>query len=197
MPKTENDSRKAILTAAKAGTHDAPELPEYPVSHITGDLVQHFTQQVNAVGGKVVSLTSLEALQTVISEHYPAEKTVYSNLELPVNSLSLSDIKDEHDLNDSDLTILQGKLGVAENGAIWVDEGSLTHRVAPFICQHLVLLLEKDTLVPFLHEAYGQLTNEQLTFGTFISGPSKTADIEQSLVIGAHGPKSLLVCLVG
>ncbi len=38
-----------------------------------------------------------------------------------------------------------------------------------------------------MHETYGQLKNEQYKFGVFISGPSKTADIEQALVMGHTG----------
>jgi L-lactate dehydrogenase complex protein LldG len=48
-----------------------------------------------------------------------------------------------------------------------------------------------------MHQAYDALTFGRAEFGTFIAGPSKTADIEQSLVIGAHGPRSLTVFCIG
>lgn len=51
-----------------------------------------------------------------------------------------------------------------------------------------------------MHQAYERLaglgTNERTNYGTFIAGPSKTADIEQSLVISAQGPRSLDVLIV-
>lgn len=46
-----------------------------------------------------------------------------------------------------------------------------------------------------MHQAYKKLSSNAIDFGVFISGPSKTADIEQSLVIGAHGALSLSVFL--
>jgi L-lactate dehydrogenase complex protein LldG len=50
--------------------------------------------------------------------------------------------------------------------------------------------------VPTLHEAYQQLAVNEAGYGVFKAGPSKTADIEQSLVIGEHGSMSLLVFII-
>ena len=65
--------------------------------------------------------------------------------------------------------------------------------MAPFICQHLVINVKKT--VPHMHAAYEELGKVNSGFGLFLSGPSKTADIEQSLVIGAHGARSLTVVI--
>ena len=66
-----------------------------------------------------------------------------------------------------------------------------------FLTQHLVLLLERSSLVDQMHEAYARLGARvgQTGYGCFLCGPSKTADIEQALVVGAHGPRSLAVVL--
>src|SRR5690606_16996516 len=91
---------------------------------------------------------------------------------------------------------IRGTLGVAENGAVWVKEGDMQHRLLPFLCQHLVLVVDADTLVDNMHEAYNRIRIDEEGYGLFIAGPSKTADIEQSLVVGAHGPRSLVVYII-
>jgi L-lactate dehydrogenase complex protein LldG len=88
---------------------------------------------------------------------------------------------------------IDGEFGVAENGAIWLTEEAMPHRVAPFICQHLVINVKK--IVPNMHAAYEELGKVKSGFGLFLAGPSKTADIEQSLVIGAHGARSLTIVI--
>jgi L-lactate dehydrogenase complex protein LldG len=91
---------------------------------------------------------------------------------------------------------MHGEFGVAENGAIWLTDATMGDQVLPYITEHLILIIRHDAIVPTLHEAYEQIGNANYTLGTFLAGPSKTADIEQSLVLGAHGSKSLLVYLL-
>ncbi len=101
------------------------------------------------------------------------------------------------DFRQVDLSIIRGAFGVAENGSVWVPESSLPVRVLPFICTHLIILLNRANLVAHMHEAYRRALLPEIPFGVFIAGPSKTADIEQSLVIGAQGPKSVMILLDG
>ena len=96
----------------------------------------------------------------------------------------------------SDFFLASGEFAVAENGAVWVTDAGLTQRVLYFVVQHLALVVPARQVLHNMHEAYDRLAFDQPGFGLFLSGPSKTADIEQSLVIGAHGPRSLTVFLV-
>jgi L-lactate dehydrogenase complex protein LldG len=105
-------------------------------------------------------------------------------------------IADPHDLAGLDLCVLRADLGVAENGAVWIDGRHLPHRALVVIAEHLAVVVDLQALVPDLHQAYARLAVGG-GFGLFLAGPSKTADIEQSLVIGAHGARSCTVLLVG
>ena len=104
-------------------------------------------------------------------------------------------------LANLDWAILPGEFGVAENGAIWVTGLAARHRAVYFLCEHLVLVLSASQILHNMHQAYQRIagfgSDDRPPFGAFVAGPSKTADIEQSLVIGAQGPRSLDVLLVG
>jgi len=91
---------------------------------------------------------------------------------------------------------VDGAFGVAENGAVWIDKvPESAGRVDLFIHEKLIVRLPKDQIVNNMHEAYSRIGEKASGYGIFISGPSKTADIEQALVFGAHGPKELSVVL--
>ncbi len=95
-----------------------------------------------------------------------------------------------------DLAIVKGEFAVAENGAVWIKNKDNRHRSLYFIAQNIVIVVNKDSIVNNMHEAYELISFEEGNYGVFVSGPSKTADIEQSLVIGAHGPKSGYVIFI-
>jgi L-lactate dehydrogenase complex protein LldG len=112
-------------------------------------------------------------------------------------TLELASVPDPHALQDLDVAVLRGEFAVAENGAVWLEGRTLHHRAVFVITDHLVLVVGKDEVVSDMHEAYARLEGRERGYGLFISGPSKTADIEQALVIGAQGARSCTVLLVG
>ena len=102
-------------------------------------------------------------------------------------NVRIEDAADPHQLEDVDFFVAPGQFGVAENAAVWVTDQGIRHRVLYFLTQHLALVLPTAELVDNMYQAYQRLSFAEPGFGLFLSGPSKTADIEQSLVIGAHG----------
>lgn len=92
--------------------------------------------------------------------------------------------------------VLPGRFAVAENGAVYVDASDTASRADVVSCEHLVLIVSSTTIVATMHEAV-RLMPTSSACGWFLSGPSKTADIEQSLVIGAQGARTLTVLLRG
>jgi len=102
----------------------------------------------------------------------------------------------KQELEKVQTVIVPGQLGVAENGAMWIDETNLPNRLLPFVTEQLIIVLNEGNMVRDMFEAYRRINLGDVGFGVFISGPSKTADIEQSLVYGAHGAKKLVVMIV-
>jgi L-lactate dehydrogenase complex protein LldG len=184
-------SRTAILNAIRAINREEKPLPETPLFELSTEVESAFIQSIEGNKGEV--MTELDFLAWMEQIDFP-KRLSFSEKFSNLSNLTLPE--DPHELDDLNLAILEGQFGVAENGAIWLDDRQLPQRVLPFITEHLAIVLKRSQLVPTLHQAYERIGNTESGFGLFIAGPSKTADIEQSLVIGAHGAKSLRVILM-
>lgn len=189
-------SRERILQAVRANRGELRPLPELPAGAVLpDDAVQRFMAMVEEVGGEARLVTEAEVHALIASRDSEAATVVSMVAEYPHSTTKVSARSPLAALEGIDLVVLRGALGVVENGAIWLTEEAMTHRALPFVAMHLVLLLRADQLVADMHGAYAALALDRGTsgFGVFVSGPSKTADIERALVIGAQGPRSLLV----
>ena len=157
---------------------------------------QTFSTMLESVGGKALVIDKKD-LDKTIKDLYPDEKQIASNVDFcTIGNFDANSQDDVHTLKDIDLAVVKGNFAVAENGAIWMKDQNNRHRALYFIAQNIVIVIEEKEILNNMHEAYQKLNFDNSGYGAFISGPSKTADIEQSLVIGAHGPKSGYVIFI-
>jgi L-lactate dehydrogenase complex protein LldG len=163
----------------------------YPVGdqHVS---IDNFKNAIQANGGDVFEAHDLSAIESFIASQYAPGTKVVSNIVGATMSIHAG--RSSSEMNTVDVCVLKAELGVAENGALWLPEKNMIDRCLPFITQHLIVLINKEDIVSDMHEAYRKITLGG--YGVFIAGPSKTADIEQSLVIGAHGARSHTVFLL-
>jgi L-lactate dehydrogenase complex protein LldG len=195
------NNRDAILRDLRRSSPPLSPLPEYPAAITYENPEAQFAETFTSVGGRffrVARFAELDAELTKLDLYTQARKIVSLVPGAGASTVDVSVMKRPHELLGVDLAIIAGEFGVAENGAVWVPGRSLGPQRAIFvISEHLVLIVPAGRIVHTMQHAYDRIRFERRGFGLFISGPSKTADIEQSLVIGAHGPRSCTLFLLG
>jgi L-lactate dehydrogenase complex protein LldG len=192
-------SRAAILGAIRKNAAPPKPLPivTLPAGAATYEPVAKFTEVLTGIGGRVVPLWPGDDLCAIISQVYADMGSIVTTLkDTPFDAVPPAAEDEPQVLAPVEVALLPAMMGVAENGAVWLTEAQYRIRVLPFICQHLAVVLQADAIVANMHDAYEHIAGQAYGFGVFIAGPSKTADIEQSLVLGAHGPKTMTVFLL-
>ena len=175
--------------------YDMPDLSDIHAITYPDPLVQFITMSQN-VGGKVIEIKEGQDINDIIKEVYPDAKEIASNLpEVTIATRNPDTVEDASQLNGTDVGIIRGVFGVAENGCIWIPQ-QMKEKVVCFISENLVIQLPKSQIVNNMHEAYRRVEFNDYGYGTFISGPSKTADIAQVLVMGAQAARSVTVLLM-
>lgn len=194
-------SKRSIMDRLNTRIVEAPELPTPDVSRLVqfDDPLAKFCEMLTFVGGEAHVVESYDEVAERLNqiEVFKSATRIASLVpEAVPGTVDAATIDDPHALASLDWTIARGEFCIAENGAIWIEGDSMPHRVMIFIAQYLAIAVSRSHIAHNMHEAYDRIGYPRPGFGIFVSGPSKTADIEQSLVLGAHGCRKLQVFLV-
>jgi len=170
------DGRKRKPSAVPGWERDAEEK----------DLSAAFEKAVEAAGGTCCFYTRTQRTEGVqdLGKRVCMIDTAHASIVLPER------------LEETEVAVIEGRVGVAENGAVWIDPQERYPRALLTLAEKLIVVLPKEHIVATMHEAYDKIDMGLISYGVFISGPSKTADIEQALVLGAHGAISLEVWII-
>ena len=191
-------SKEDILKKYRANIHEQYDMPDLSdIKAVTyPDPLLQFMNMTKSVGGNAIEVEKGRDVNTIISELYPTAKEIASNLpEITIATRNPDEVGRARDLNGTDVGIIRGMFGVAENACVWIPQ-QMKEKAVCFISEHLVILLSKSQIVNNMHEAYRRIEFNDYGYGTFISGPSKTADIAQVLVMGAQAARSATVLLL-
>ena len=177
-----------------ARQYDMPDQQKLQAIHYN-NVVEQFAEMSRTVGGRVKRISRADDVNTVITELYPDAKVFASALPyINIAQRNPDTVAEAGDLNGTDVAILEGEVGVAENGCIWVPQ-TMKEKAVMFISEELVIIIDAASIVNNMHEGYRRIKVPELGYGCWISGPSKTADIEQALVMGAQAARGVTVLI--
>ena len=191
-------SKEEILSKYRANVREKFDMPDLSdIQAITyPDPLLQFISMTKSVGGNAIEVEKGCDINELIRELYPDAKEIASNLpEITIATRNPDEVGSANDLNGTDVGIIRGSFGVAENACVWIPQ-QMKEKAVCFISENLVILLPKSQIVNNMHEAYKRIEFNDYGYGTFISGPSKTADIAQVLVMGAQAARSATVLLL-
>ena len=189
--------REEFFASLPPSSVEPTEMPELPAASIDAPARALFERVLATVGGDLGEGGDLGTVQRHVDELGEQGLQVLSLVAGIDGNRDHDAVLDPHALADVDYTVAPARLAVAENGAVWISGEDLVTRNAVFICEHLIAVVDASAIVGTMTEAMPRIGRLGGGWGVFISGPSKTADIEQALVMGAHGARSMRVYVIG
>lgn len=194
----ESNSRNQVLAAVQSQQSTErvlyPIIPDFPET--ATNLLSVFESKLKAAGGEIFHPADIHAAQALLAAQHPHARVICSATPDITGNRDIHAIKNPQELADVDVGVIRARLGVAENGMVWLTEEDLVVNSLGFLSQHLVILLSPEQIVADMYDAYLHIYMEDTAYGCFMMGPSATADIGAVLVHGAQGARSLSVYLV-
>jgi L-lactate dehydrogenase complex protein LldG len=200
-----SSARQEILDRLQNAVHDVPEKPDFeaPVYHsIEGSLEEIFKENLEKVNGSVHLFQSEKELYSALQDQlskYNSEDIVCSERELTIslNSYNIQFSESSELPENLEVGITGCEFLIAHTGSIMVSSAQKGGRQLFIYPPVHIVIAKSDQLVDYLESAYSGIQKtydkELPSQVTLITGPSRTADIEKTLVLGAHGPKELHV----
>lgn len=187
-------SRQNILNKIRNRIKVSYPIPSYeilsPIEYQSN--MDKFIASTKLVGGRVICADNDQDVNQLIKSLYPEYSTIASSLPYIHASINPDCVSDVSELNGVEIGVVEGQFGVAENGCVWIPQ-TMKERAVLFISECLVIIIDRNDIVSNMHQAYERIQND--SYGCFISGPSKTADIAQALVMGAQAAREVLVLI--
>lgn len=204
-------SREEILTRIRQAKQQPVNLPLEPdwtsnsYKEPVLPLYQCFANELEAVNGQCSFVDSeKEAMQHVAGMIEKEQITSLFCRDTELQSLlqthSISFRSDPADFAEMQAGITRCEYLVARTGSVLVSSAHLSGRQMNVFPPIHIILANESQLVPYVEDAYVAIQAKYEThlpsMLSLITGPSRTADIEKTLILGAHGPKRLWVILV-
>jgi L-lactate utilization protein LutC len=188
-----NSARETILgsirthLAASPPADDHPVNPANPVILSNSDPLNRFKESVESVSGHCIITTDTAYVLKQILTDLNAQRIAYSD-----------DPPDAHDIFGYDAGISTAQAAIAETGTLVLDSACERHRLVSLVPPVHIAIINASSIVETLSDALTLLQKKEISPAiTFITGPSRTADIELTLAIGVHGPQELYVIVDG
>ncbi len=203
-------AREEILKRLRANTretYDKPDLSQLKPITYADPVAEFISKTTTTAGAKLIEMKAGDDLAAIVRQ-IAVGGSPPADTPAPIIASNLPDVKADvnpdtvstaQELMKVDVGIVAGSIGVAENACVWIPQQT-KEKAVNFAVQQLVIVLPRTAIVNNMHEAYTRIEAsvvyfQEYKFGTFISGPSKTADIEGALVYGAQAARALTVIL--
>lgn len=189
------------LHAAVPGPGQAASLPSHVQPGVDGELVECFTVALEAAAGTWEPLTQRSQIPERVAAYCALHQLSgplaiapqLRGLDWPVALPTSLEAQFGSTDGQARVAVSQARAGVAETGSLVLASGPQTPTRLNFLPDHQLVVLERGAVLSHLEEA---LQGEMPRVLNLVTGPSRTADVEQTLQLGAHGPRRLHVLLM-
>ena len=195
LPESVAATLKARLASPKPNLQPA----------ITDDLLTLFVHKVESAAGVVTRIKSLDELSDTVAKHVDGHGLGDRLVVAPdprfesVRWSNRFSVERRAATGDDPISITGAFVGIAETGSVVMLSGPESPTTLNFLPEDHIVVLWENRVVPHIEDAWPKLRAEHPAMPrtvNIVTGPSKTADVEQTLQEGAHGPRRLHIVLI-
>jgi L-lactate dehydrogenase complex protein LldG len=215
-----SDARERVLADIRTALNRAGPLPDSVARTLQGrlsrpranlkpaigdDLIAHFIEKLTAVSGKVTRVPSIDKVAEVVAAHLQSFDLGGSLVVAPDPALegipwsNRLSVERRAAGGEDRLSVTGAYAGVAETGSLVLLSSSESPTTLNFLPDDHVIVVRESQIVPHIEDVWARMRSDKRAMPrtvNFITGPSKTGDVEMIIQEGAHGPRRVHVILV-